>query len=49
MEVECFRRNQDNLWVLHPYQNPDQLVTFSSLDFSFSLTDLYEDVVFEAQ
>ena len=44
MEVECFRRNKDNLWVLHPFSNAEELVTFASIDFSFSLADLYEDV-----
>lgn len=44
MQVECFRRNEDNLWVLNPYTNPDELVKFSSIDFDFSLNDLYEDV-----
>jgi Uma2 family endonuclease len=48
MLVECFRRNSDNLWVLYPYTNPQELVTFSSVDFTFSLADLYEDVYFES-
>jgi Uma2 family endonuclease len=44
IQVECFRRNNDNLWVLNPYNNQDELVNFTSIDFSFSLADLYEDV-----
>ncbi len=45
MQVECFRRNKDNLWVLNPYHNQEELVNFASIDFSFSLADLYEDVI----
>lgn len=46
MQVECFRRNSDNLWVLNPYTNEDELVEFSSINFDFPLTDLYEDIIF---
>jgi Uma2 family endonuclease len=45
IQVECFRRNNDNLWVLNPYNNQEKLVNFTSIDFSFSLADLYEDVM----
>ena len=44
IQVECFRRDNNNLWVLNPHNNPEELVKFASLDFSFSFTDLYEDV-----
>lgn len=44
MQVECFRKNSDNLWVLYPYDNQNNLVEFPCLNFSFSLTDLYENV-----
>ena len=43
MQVECFRRNPDNLWVLYPYNGEDE-VYFASLDFRCHIVDLYEDV-----
>lgn len=46
IQVDCFRRNEENLWVLNPYNSKEKEVHFTSLDFSFSPTDLYEDVVF---
>jgi Uma2 family endonuclease len=41
--VECFRKNEENLWVLHTYQENEQL-TLTSINFSCEINDLYEDV-----
>jgi Uma2 family endonuclease len=43
MQVDCFRRNPDNLWVLYPYNKEDE-VYFASLDFRYHIDVLYEDV-----
>lgn len=43
--VECFRRNAEGLWVLHPYEAGDT-VTFESIDFSVAIDTLYRQVRF---
>lgn len=43
LSVECFRRNSEGLWVLHPYTNGE--VHLASVNFRCPIVDLYEDVV----
>jgi len=44
--VECFRRNEADLWVLQSYT--DQQITFrlESIEFEGTMDALYEDVIF---
>ncbi len=44
--VECFWRNAEGLWVLHPYEAGDT-VTFESIGFSLAIEALYRQVRFE--
>lgn len=44
--VECFRRNADGFWVLHPYTAGDT-VRLESIGFSLSLETLYRQVRFD--
>jgi Uma2 family endonuclease len=43
MNIECFRRNTENQWVLNPYGEADRL-HLASLDFQCAVTDVYEEV-----
>ncbi|HEY9874367.1 MAG TPA: Uma2 family endonuclease [Candidatus Obscuribacterales bacterium] len=43
MGVECFRRNAEGLWVLHPYSETEE-IHLTSIDFRCSVAALYEDV-----
>ncbi|AVH66588.1 MULTISPECIES: Uma2 family endonuclease [unclassified Nostoc] len=43
--IDCFRRNSESRWELYSYR-VNQELQFTSLDFSCSLTDIYEDVSF---
>ncbi|MEH2042955.1 Uma2 family endonuclease [Nostoc sp.] len=45
--VECFRRNEQGLWVLQSYTSEHQSFRLNSVDFEETMTALYEDVVFE--
>ncbi len=44
MSVECFRRNNEGLWVLYPYQKGDEIY-LGSIDFRSPIEILYEDVL----
>ncbi|MFH7242359.1 MAG: Uma2 family endonuclease [Spirulina sp.] len=44
-QVEVFRRNEEGLWVLHPYSEGDRVV-LASVNWDGAMADLYEDVVF---
>jgi Uma2 family endonuclease len=44
MQVECFRRNSERLWVLHPYSRGSE-IHLDSVDFNCKIEALYEDVV----
>ncbi|NEN88645.1 MAG: Uma2 family endonuclease [Okeania sp. SIO3H1] len=46
MAVECFRPNENGVWELYNYGEGDE-VTLTSVDFSFPIEMLYEDVVLE--
>ncbi len=47
MSVECFRRDEQDRWVLQAY-DPGDRVELSSLDFSAAVETLYEDVALPA-
>lgn len=42
--VECFRRNAEGLWVLHPYSQGEE-IHLNSVNFCCSTVNLYEDVL----
>lgn len=44
--VECFRRNNEGLWVLQSYTPKQTSFRLDSIDFEETLEALYEDVVF---
>ncbi|MDJ0515807.1 MAG: hypothetical protein QNJ74_05890 [Trichodesmium sp. MO_231.B1] len=46
MAVECFRLNEKGVWELYNYGEGDE-VTLTSVDLSFPIEMLYEDVVLE--
>jgi Uma2 family endonuclease len=43
--VECFRRNEEGLWVLRSY-TPGSEIYLSSVDFHIGLDAVYEDMNF---
>ncbi|MBD2488626.1 Uma2 family endonuclease [Aulosira sp. FACHB-615] len=43
--VECFRRNEDNLWVLQTYTSQEQYFQLNSINFEATIAELYEDVM----
>ncbi len=45
--VECFRRNDEGLWVLQSYTAEDKSFRLHSINFKGTMAELYEDVVFE--
>jgi Uma2 family endonuclease len=45
--VECFRRNNEGLWVLESYTSDNNDYRLKSIDFKGGISMLYEDVVFE--
>lgn len=45
LTVEVFQRNDTGHWVLSTYETGDR-VTLQSIDISFDMTELYEDVEF---
>lgn len=44
--VECFRRNEQGLWVLQSYTPQQTSLRLDSVDFEGTLEALYEDVIF---
>ncbi|NMG11478.1 Uma2 family endonuclease [Brasilonema sp. UFV-L1] len=44
--VECFRRNDEGLWVLQSYTAEDKSFRLHSINFEGAIAQLYEDVVF---
>ncbi len=46
--VECFRRNEQALWVLQFYTPVQTSFRLDSIDFEATLAALYEDVTFPA-
>lgn len=47
--VETFRRNSSGLWVLQPYTADQPTLQLTSIDWSGTLADLYEEVTLETQ
>lgn len=45
--VDLFRRNEEGLWVLHPYE-PGDIVTLESVGFSLPIEALYRQVQFDS-
>lgn len=45
VSLDCFRLNDRGLWELHPYEEGDE-VHLTSVDFSFLISLVYEDVQF---
>jgi Uma2 family endonuclease len=44
--VQCFRRNSQGLWVMQSYTQTQETFQFTSVNFSGTLEQLYEDVNF---
>ncbi|MBP5972894.1 Uma2 family endonuclease [Brasilonema sp. CT11] len=44
--VECFRRNDEGLWVLQSYTAENKSFRLQSIKFEGMIAQLYEDVVF---
>lgn len=44
--VECFRRNNEGLWVLQSYTSEQKSFQLQSINFEAEINLLYEDVVF---
>jgi Uma2 family endonuclease len=42
--VECFRRNAEGLWVLHPY-SPGEEVELATVNFKCAIEAIYEDAI----
>lgn len=47
--VETFRRNSSGLWVLQSYTADQPALQLTSIDWSGTLADLYEEVTLETQ
>ncbi len=45
--VECFRRNEQGLWILQSYTPAQESFCLNSVNFEGTMAALYEDVVFE--
>ena len=46
--IECFRRNQDGMWLLQSYTDQDKYFQLQSVNFEAEMSALYEDVVWDA-
>ncbi len=44
--VECFRRNDEGLWVLQSYTAEDKSFQLYSINFEVTIAELYEDVIY---
>jgi Uma2 family endonuclease len=44
--LDCFRRNEEGLWVLKSYSGEQDKFQLSSINFEGKFDDLYEDVRF---
>lgn len=44
--VECFRRNEQGLWVLQTYTAKDESLRLQSINLEIAIAELYEDVSF---
>jgi Uma2 family endonuclease len=46
-KIECFRRQNDGLWLLQNYTEEQTTFNFQSIDFEGKIAELYEDVSFD--
>jgi len=46
MSVDCFNRTDNNEWLLHGYENAEEIVRIPWLDLEWPLQSLYEEVLF---
>jgi len=46
LSVDCFNRKNDNEWLLHGYENADEIIRIPALDLEYPLQGLYEEVLF---
>ncbi|MCY7337873.1 MAG: Uma2 family endonuclease [Chamaesiphon sp.] len=46
-KVDCFRRNDNGLWVLQPYSIQNPLVQIQSVNLDIDFASIYEDVEFQ--
>lgn len=46
LAIECYRRASGGEWILHPYEKNGETVTLHSLELTFPLDDVYQDVDF---
>ncbi len=44
--VELYRRQDNNHWMMASFNQEDAVIEFKSVQMSFNLIDLYEDIVF---
>ncbi|WP_414544308.1 Uma2 family endonuclease [Nostoc sp. CCY0012] len=44
--IDCFRRNDQGLWVLQFYTEKEESFHLNSVNFDITMAELYEDVVF---
>lgn len=44
--IECFRRTEKNLWMLQFYTQENKQFQLTSIDFTGTIDDVYEEVVF---
>lgn len=44
--IDCFRRNEQGLWVLQFYSAEQDFFRLYSVDFEATIAEVYEDVVF---
>jgi Uma2 family endonuclease len=44
--IDCFRRNDQGLWVLQFYTEKEESFRLDSVNFEITMAELYEDVVF---
>ncbi|MFM9157691.1 MAG: Uma2 family endonuclease, partial [Dolichospermum sp.] len=43
---ECFRLNEEGLWILQSYIGEETLFQLQTINFTGKMTELYEDVSF---
>lgn len=46
--VECFRRDEQGLWILQSYTPAQESFCLNSVNFEETMAALYEDVAFES-
>ncbi|MCQ8105496.1 Uma2 family endonuclease [Methylomonas sp. SURF-2] len=47
MLIDSFTRQDNNDWLLHSYSDPDETLKLPDLELTCSLSELYEDVIFD--